>query len=153
MTGNISLLVIILGGIFALFSVGGAGTVVLQSWRSRQDRDDDREERAEERRKMAQEREKLGAEHDKISAEAAEVALRALRNELNAAYEDVEKRRRVIQVQDAHIEELGKTVREQAKRIVGLEDWAAVASRRLERLGIADMPAVPREINGSSDHG
>lgn len=149
MTSQTSLWVIIIGGIFALFSVGGAGTVAVQSWRSRQDREDDRKEREEERRKLAQEREKLGAEHDKISAEAAEVALRALRNELNAAYEDVEKRRLVIRVQDGHIEELGKTVRAQAKRIVGLEDWAAVASQRLEQLGIADMPAVPRDqING-----
>lgn len=149
MTGNTSLLVIILGGIFALFSVGGAGTVIVTSWRSKQDREDDRKEREDDRRRAAQEREKLGAEHDKISAEAAEVALRALRTELNAAYEDVEKRRLVIRVQDAHIEELGKTVREQAKRLVGLEDWAAVASQRFEQLGIADMPAVPRDqING-----
>jgi hypothetical protein len=93
---------------------------------------------------------KLEEQRGLIGAEAAEVALRALRTELNAAYEDVEKRRTVIRVQDLHIEQLGETVRRQAKRIVRLEDWALVASEKLEQLGITDMPPVPREPNGSN---
>lgn len=104
-----------------------------------------RREREEDMRKLQQERDKLHEEKGLIAANAAEVALRSLRNELNQAYEDVEKRRIVIRVQDTHIEELSKTVRNQAKRIVALEDWAAIASQRLEQLGISDMPPVPRE--------
>lgn len=144
MPSNGSLLVIIFSVIFAAVSSGGLATVTVGAWFSRRNK----AERDEDRKRLETEREKLAAEHDKISAEAAEVALRALRNELNAAYEDVEKRRVVIQAQDAHIDELGKTVRAQTKRIVGLEDWAAVASRKLEQLGIDDMPPVPNEVSG-----
>jgi hypothetical protein len=107
-----------------------------------------RRERDEDMRKLQQERDKLQEEKGLIAANAAEVALRALRNELNAAYVDVEKRRTIIAAQDTHIEELGATVRKQTRRIVALEEWAAVASQRLEHLGITDMPPVPHEVNG-----
>lgn len=145
MPSNGSLLVIIFSVIFAAVSSGGLATVTVGAWFSRRNK----AERDEDRKRLETEREKLSAEHDKISAEAAEVALRSLRNELNSAYEDVEKRRMVIQAQDGHIDELGKTVRAQTKRIVALEDWASVASRKLEQLGIDDMPPVPHEPNAN----
>jgi hypothetical protein len=127
----------------SLFTSGTVGTFIATIFSRRSKR-----EREQDLRKLQAEKERLDAEHDKISAEAAEVALRSLRNELNAAYEDVEKRRKVIAVQDAHIEELGKTVRKQTKRIVALEEWAGVASHKFEQLGIEDMPPVPHEVNG-----
>lgn len=126
----------------ALFA---AGSIIIVAWINARNNRRSKEEREEDRRKLAEERGKLAAEHEKISAEAAEIALRSLRNELNQAYEDVARRRTTIRVQDLHIEQLGETVRKQAKRIVALEDWALVASQRLERLGIGDMPPVPRE--------
>lgn len=128
-----------------LSAVFAAGSIVIVAWINARNNRRSQEEREEDRRKLAEERGKLAAEHEKISAEAAEVALRSLRHELNEAYGDVEKRRTTIRVQDLHIEQLGETVRRQAKRIVALEDWALVASHRLERLGIEDMPPVPRE--------
>jgi predicted RNase H-like nuclease (RuvC/YqgF family) len=141
---NGSLLVIIFSVIFAAVSSGGLATVTVGAWFSRRNKS----EREEDRKRLETEREKLAAEHDKISAEAAEVALRALRKELDAAYADVEKRRIIIAAQDGHIEELGKTVRSQTKRIVALEDWAGAASRKFEQLGVTDMPPVPNDTNG-----
>jgi hypothetical protein len=109
-------------------------------------------ERAEDLRKLQADRDRISAEHDKISAEAAAVALRALRNELEAAHTDVEKRRLTIAGQDTQIDALSKTVRRQTVRIDSLEWWVDRAATMFTKLGVTDMPPVPHSPRDGVDY-
>jgi predicted RNase H-like nuclease (RuvC/YqgF family) len=139
-------LVIILTTVFTALSSSG----LVAAWFDRRNK----LERLEDLRKLQADRDRIAAEHDKISAEAAEVALRALRKELDAAYTDVERRRRTILSQDAQIDALNTTVRRQSSRIEALEWWVDRAAAMFAQLGVTDVPPVPlHPPNGNSvDH-
>lgn len=82
-------------------------------------------------------------EVDKIAADAASVALTSLRSELEAAREDMEKRRSVLVVQEEIIrkqaEELNETkklVASHEATIHGMMEWCGWVTATLEMQGI-----------------
>lgn len=126
----------LISGMLAIVSVaGGVATAVFS-------RKDSRERKAE-RERIESERLRNDADRDKISAEAAEVALRSLRKELDAAYTDIERRRKVMVVQDKRIDDQDRIIRAQNRRIEALEEWITEARAKLEQKGIDGLPEAP----------
>lgn len=86
---------------------------------------------------------------EKTVQEATDLVLSRLRNELEAAYDDVERRRLVIQGQDERIEKQNRVIRRQARRmdileahIRALENYVLDVRPKLLEKGI-DAPEVP----------
>lgn len=86
---------------------------------------------------------------EKTVQEATDLVLSRLRNELEAAYDDVERRRLVIQGQDERIEKQNRVIRRQSRRIDvlefhirALETYVVAMRPKLLDAGI-DAPPVP----------
>lgn len=86
---------------------------------------------------------------EKTVQEATDLVLGRLRNELEAAYDDVERRRLVIQGQDERIEKQNRVIRRQSRRIDLLEEhiraWEHYVSALQPKLVAAgiDAPTPP----------
>lgn len=101
------------------------------------------------RREREQDLRSQEALKDKTVQEATDLVLSRLRQELEAAYDDVERRRLVIQGQDERIEKQNKVIRRQSRRvdilevhIRALETYVVDMRPKLLDAGI-DAPPVP----------
>jgi hypothetical protein len=107
------------------------------------------------RREREQDLRNQDALKDKTVQEATDLVLSRLRVELEAAYDDVERRRLVIQGQDERIEKQNKVIRRQSRRIDVLESHVRaletyIVTIRLKLIQAEiDAPEVP---NLSSDY-
>ena len=94
---------------------------------------------------------------DKTVQEATDLVLARLRSELQAAYDDVERRRLVIQGQDERIEKQNQVIRKQSRRIDALEDHVRalehyigdMRTKLLEaRIEIPPVPVLSHDYSG-----
>lgn len=101
------------------------------------------------RREREQDLRSQEALKEKTVQEATDMVLSRLRGELEAAYDDVERRRLVIQGQDERIDKQNRVVRRQSQRIDileshirALENYVVDIRPKLIEAGI-DAPVVP----------
>lgn len=101
------------------------------------------------RREREQDLRSQEAMKEKTVQEATDLVLSRLRQELEAAYDDVERRRLVIQGQDERIERQNRVIRRQSRRIDvlethirALENYFDAMRPMLLKAGI-DAPEVP----------
>lgn len=139
--------VTILASLFIALSGSGV-LVALINRKNRKQRDEELRMLADQRRKIKAETDELVGKRDLISIEAAQQAVKIVRNELDEAHKDIDKRDGIIERQSEMIEGFRDVVSRQNLRIGQLEWWTGVASQRFERLGVTDMPPVPH-TNGA----
>lgn len=101
------------------------------------------------RREREQDLRSQEAMKEKTVQEATDLVLSRLRNELEAAYDDVERRRMVIQGQDERIEQQNRVIRRQSRRIDVLEEHIRALENYFDALrpkllaADIDAPEVP----------
>lgn len=141
-------LVTILASLFASGTITGVA-IALINRKNQSERAEDLRLLEQQRKKVKAETDDLAARRELISIQAAQQAVKIVRNELDEAHKDIDKRDGIIERQSEMIEGFRGVVTEQNLRIGQLEWWTGVASERFERLGVTDMPAVPH-ANGAA---
>lgn len=114
------------------------------------------------RREREQDLKNQEALKEKTVQEATDLVLTRLRNELEAAYDDVERRRLTIRGQDERIEKQNRVIRRQSRRIDQLEQHVRDLQRYITDLrpllinAQIDPPPVPllaQDYEEGSEHG
>jgi predicted RNase H-like nuclease (RuvC/YqgF family) len=104
--------------------------------RTRKDREADRQARESES-------DKIRGEIEKMSQEAQQTILTNLRRELEAAYEDVARRRAIIEGQDRRIERQSREISRLRRQLEEMERVLKEMKIKLDEAGIPDLPEIP----------
>ena len=133
--------------VFSVIATAISSTGLAAAWFSRRTK----KEREEDQKNHVVERNRIVREMEQMSQEAQQSILANLRKELEAAYEDVTKRRAVIEGQDRRIDRQWREIWRLRRQVERLEDLLDQMIDRLRDLGVTDLPEVPRLLESASE--